>query len=129
MKILQFLWLSTLLAGTVTLAQTNPVPLVNQPTVPTAVAPGGPSFTLTVHGTGFVSGSVINWNATALATTFISSSELSATVPASDIAKPSTATITVTSPGPGGGMSNPLFFSVCPKVSSLGSRRGSTLRH
>jgi hypothetical protein len=119
MKTFRFILLSTLLAGTVTLAQTNPVPLVNQPTVPTATAPGGPSFTLTVHGTGFVSGSVINWNATALATTFISSSELSTTVPTSDIAKQSTATITVTSPGPGGGMSNPLFFSVCPKVSSL----------
>src|SRR5205085_4076949 len=41
-------------------AQTNPVPLINQPLVPDAVAPGGPRFTLTVNGTGFVTGSVVN---------------------------------------------------------------------
>jgi len=34
----------------------NPVPLINQPLVPDAVAPGGAGFTLTVNGTGFVSG-------------------------------------------------------------------------
>ena len=33
----------------------NPVPFVNQPLVPSAVAPGGPDFTLTVNGPGFVS--------------------------------------------------------------------------
>jgi len=38
------------------LGQSNPVPFVNQPLVPSAVAPGGPDFTLTVNGTGFVSG-------------------------------------------------------------------------
>src|SRR6266498_2066712 len=32
---------------------TNPVPLINQPLVPDATAPGGPGFTLTVNGTGF----------------------------------------------------------------------------
>jgi hypothetical protein len=32
-----------------------PVPLINQPLVPDATAPGGAAFTLTVNGTGFVS--------------------------------------------------------------------------
>ena len=49
-------------------AQTNPVPFVNNPLVPTSVAPGGPSFTLTVNGTDFVPGSVVNWNGSPLAT-------------------------------------------------------------
>jgi hypothetical protein len=40
----------------------NPVPFVNQPLVPDAAAPGGPDFTLTVNGTGFISGSVVSWN-------------------------------------------------------------------
>ena len=40
------------------LGQNNPVPFVNQPLVPSAVAPGGPDFTLTVNGTGFVSGAI-----------------------------------------------------------------------
>ena len=35
----------------------NPVPFINQPLVPDATAPGGPEFTLTVNGTGFVSDS------------------------------------------------------------------------
>ena len=40
----------------------NPVPLVNQPLVPGAVKPGGAGFTLTVTGTGFVSGATVHWN-------------------------------------------------------------------
>lgn len=104
--------LSLLLAGTMMLAQTNPVPFVNQPLVPSATAPGGPSFTLTANGTGFVSGSVIKWNGTALSTTFVNGSQLTATVPASNIVKASTASITVTSPTPGGGTSNVVFFTV-----------------
>jgi hypothetical protein len=39
-----------------------------------------------VNGTGFISGSAVNWNGTALSTTFVSSSQLTATIPASDIA-------------------------------------------
>ena len=38
----------------------NPVPLISQPLVPEAAAPGGTGFTLTVNGTGFVSGSVVH---------------------------------------------------------------------
>jgi hypothetical protein len=90
----------------------NPVPLVYQPTVPTAAAPGGKTFTLTVAGSGFVSGSVINWNGTAQTTTYVSSESLTASIPASAITTASTATITVTSPTPGGGTSNPVYFTV-----------------
>jgi FG-GAP-like repeat/Abnormal spindle-like microcephaly-assoc'd, ASPM-SPD-2-Hydin/FG-GAP repeat len=90
----------------------NPVPVVNQPLVPDATPPGGPEFTLTVNGTGFVSGSVVNWNTTALATQFISGSQLTATVPAADIATASTASVTVVNPAPGGGTSNVAFFTV-----------------
>ena len=35
----------------------NPVPLISQPLVPDVAKPGGPGFTLSVNGTGFVSGS------------------------------------------------------------------------
>jgi hypothetical protein len=101
-----------LFAITTVLAQSNPVPLVNQPLVPTATAPGGAGFTLTVNGTGFVSASAVNWNGTPLSTTFVNNSQLTATVPASNIAKASTASITVSSPSPGGGTSNVAFFAV-----------------
>ena len=92
--------------------QSNPVPFVNQPLVPATVAPGSPAFTLTVNGTGFVSGSVVNWNASARATTFVNSSQLTATVLATDVAVAETGTVTVTSPAPGGGVSNPVYLVV-----------------
>lgn len=92
--------------------QNNPMPLLNQPLMPTTATPGGPSFTLTVNGTGFVSGSTVQWNGVALATQFVSASQLTATVPASDIAAPGTASVTASSPSPGGGISNPEFVSV-----------------
>lgn len=84
----------------------NPVPLINQPLVPDAARPGGVGFQLTVNGTGFVSGSVVNWNGSARATTFVSNSKLTASILASDIATARTASVTVVSPGPGGGRSN-----------------------
>jgi hypothetical protein len=88
------------------------VPFVNLPLVPDAAAPGGPQFVLTVNGTGFVSGSVVNWNGSALATQFVSGSRLTATVPAADIATASTAEVTVVNPTPVGGTSSVAFFSV-----------------
>ena len=82
-------------------AQSNPVPLINQPVVPDATAPGGQGLTLTVNGTGFVQGSVVQWNGSALATAFVSASRLTASVPASDIASAGTASVTVVNPGTG----------------------------
>jgi len=116
MKSLRFLYPLVILASTLTSAQTNPVPFINQPLVPNAVAPGGSEFHLTVNGTGFVSGSVVNWNGNALATTFVSSSQLTATVPAWRIAKARTASLTVFNPSPGGGTSNVVFFEVTPAL-------------
>ena len=89
-----------------------PVPFINLPLVPDATAPGGPQFTLTVNGTGFVSSSVVNWNGNALATQFVSASKLTATVPAADVVTASTASVTVVTPPPGGGTSNVAYFSV-----------------
>ncbi|MGB8579318.1 MAG: Ig-like domain repeat protein [Candidatus Sulfotelmatobacter sp.] len=104
---------ATLLA---TLAATasaqNPVPFVDQPLVPDATAPGGPAFTLTVNGAGFVSGSVVNWNGSPRATTFISSSQLTAKILASEITVASTISVTVVNPSPGGGISNTSYFSI-----------------
>jgi hypothetical protein len=97
----------------------NPVPFVNQPLVPDAAAPGGPEFTLTVNGAGFVSGSVVHWNGSALETQFISHSQLKATVPAADITTASPASVTVVNPAPGGGPSNLAFFSVTTQTSAV----------
>jgi hypothetical protein len=98
----------------------NPVPLINQPLVPDTRRPGGAGFKLTVNGTGFVSGSVVNWNGSPRATTFVSGSQLTATVLASDVAKASTASVTVVNPSPRGGTSNSVFFSVIDPASVIG---------
>jgi len=89
----------------------NPVPVL-YPITPASVVPGGPGYTLTVTGFGFVSGATVTWNGASLATTFVSSSKLTASVPAASLATPNTATITVVSPAPGGGSSNFQFFVV-----------------
>ncbi len=70
------------LGASVALAQ---VPVINNPLVPEQKAPGSATFTLTVNGTGFASSAVVKWNGTALTTTFVTSSKVTASVPASDL--------------------------------------------
>ena len=98
----------------------NPVPLINQPLSPTAVAPGGAAFTLTINGTGFVPGSVVQWNNSARITSFVSESKLMADILASDVATRDTASVTVVNPAPGGGTSNVAFFEVTVPTSWAG---------
>jgi len=97
------------IAASVVVVPPNPVPLI-YPLVPATATPGGPAFTLSVTGAGFVSGSAVYWNGSIRLTTFVNSSKLTAAIPASDIASAGTATITVFTPGPGGGSSNSQFF-------------------
>ena len=106
-------------AASASFAQSNPVPFVDQPLVPGAVTPGAPGFSLTIHGAGFVSGSIVNWNGTPLATTFVSAGKLSAVVPAAKVSTPGTVSVTVVSPGPGGGSSNPVPFTIIAPTSNL----------
>lgn len=120
MKSIHLFWfLSVFLAAGTCVAQNNPVPLIEQPLVPAAAAPAGPGFTLTVHGAGFVSGSIVNWNGIPLVTTFESASNLTAVVPAANVALSGTASVTVFNPVPGGGSSDPASFSITHPASSL----------
>src|SRR5262249_2075457 len=96
----------------------NSVPVINGPLVPCAKQPGGAGFTLTVNGTGFVPGSQVKWNGSARATKFVSRSRLMANILTTDIMKPSTASVTVINPIPGGGASNVMFFEVTMPTSS-----------
>jgi YVTN family beta-propeller protein len=102
------------------------LPLINQPLRPSATPAGGAGFTLTVNGTGFASNAAVKWNGTALTTTFVNQGQLTATVPAGDIASLATASITVTNPGPGGGTSNSLPFTVTSPTAALTFASAST---
>ena len=76
-------------------------PINNRPQItslnPDARAVGTPAFTLTVNGSGFATGAVVQWNGQPLPTTFVNSGTLSAAVTAERVANPGTANITVVS--------------------------------
>src|SRR5262249_16445741 len=95
------------------------VPFLHQPLIPDTAVPGGSGFTLTVNGAGFVSGASVNLNGKALATTFVNSRQLTATVPASALASSGTAAITVVNPPPPGPRSNVVYFPVAAPEAAL----------
>lgn len=97
----------------------NPVPRISEPLVPASTAPGRPAFTLTVSGTGFVPSSVVHWNSVPRPTAYVSSSQLTTDIPASDTAAASTAWITVSSPSPGGGTSDLAFLPITWPTDSI----------
>lgn len=72
---------------------------------------GSPAFILTVKGAFFQPFSTVNWNGKPLTTSYVSGTELQATVPASLIASPGKATVTVVT-GAGGGTSGKKTFTV-----------------
>lgn len=97
----------------------TPTPAPNASSTLSALSPvstkvGGSAFALTVTGTGFVSASVVQWNGGNRPTTFVSNTQITAQISASDIAALGKATITVFTPAPGGGTSAPLAFNVFP---------------
>jgi hypothetical protein len=67
--------------------------------VPASAMAGASAFTLTVNGSGFVSGAAVMWGTTALTTTFVSATQLTATVPANLVAATGAANVTVTATG------------------------------
>jgi len=119
MRAVHFVCICLMFLSSVLPAQNNGVPFINQPLVPVSVAPGSSDFTLTVNGANFVSESVVEWNGTALPTTYITRAQLTAVVPASDVAKPQSASVTVVNPAPGGGISNVSVVQVATPVLSL----------
>ena len=92
-----------------TLAVTSSEPVLNSLNPSSAIA-GGPAFTLTVGGNNFASGSIVAWNGVNRTTTFVSSSQLTAAIPAADIVALGTASINVLNPGPR--TSNALIFTI-----------------
>ena len=59
---------------------------------PMGATVGGSDFTLTVLGSNFGTGSVVQWNQAPRATTVVSATQLTAAIPASDLAAVGTAT-------------------------------------
>src|SRR5205823_10869665 len=60
-------------------ASLSPVPAITSLS-PLSAPVGGPAFTLTVTGSGFVAASVVQWNGAARPTTFVSSTQVQAAI-------------------------------------------------
>ncbi|WP_188555924.1 IPT/TIG domain-containing protein [Hymenobacter glacieicola] len=93
----------------------NPTPVLTSLS-PGSIAAGSNGFSLTVTGSGFSSGSTVRFNGVERATTFISPTQLTAVIPASEVEVAGTYPVTVVSPGPGGGTSGSSSFIVTPVV-------------
>jgi uncharacterized repeat protein (TIGR01451 family) len=95
----------------------NPVPAITTLSPAVAVL-NGPDFSLTVNGSNFVPGAVVRWNGADLNTFYVSATQLTADVPAANLAlpNPGSAGITVFNPGPGGGPSNTLTLPITPHL-------------
>jgi hypothetical protein len=85
---------------------------------PTGVVYGGPAFTLTVlasSSNGFQTNTVVEWNGQKLASTFVDTVTMTATVPANLVAKVGTAYVNTYTPQSGSnmnGLSNSLAFLI-----------------
>ena len=89
----------------------NPAPTLTSIS-PAAATAGSAATTMVVSGSNFVSGAVVNWNGTALPTTFSSATSLSASITSTLLATAGTATITVSNPSPSLGTSGSLTFTI-----------------
>jgi len=78
---------------------------------PLSAIAGSTSLEISVYGSGFSRASIVEWNYTSRATTFVSASELKAYVSTSDIATVAVSSIQVVNPAPGGGLSNIKHFA------------------
>lgn len=92
----------------------NPVPAITALSPSSVIAgyTGLTGITLTVMGSNFVSLSTVEWNGSPRQTELISSIEVQAQISFSDVQSADTATVSVSTPSPGGGTSNALTFTI-----------------
>src|SRR5262249_1907576 len=104
-----------------TLTVNNPAPTLTGIS-PNSVSAGSAAFTLTASGSNFVNGSLVQVNGSNRTTTFVSSTQISATIPASDIASSGTLSIAVVTPTPGGSPPSALTLTInnpAPALTSI----------
>jgi hypothetical protein len=91
--------------------QNNPVPSITSLS-PTQQAAGSQSQTLTINGANFMSSSTVTYNNVAHTATYVSASQLTIPLTASDMQTQGNYPVVVTNPTPGGGASNSVKFDV-----------------
>jgi hypothetical protein len=106
----------------------NPIPHLTSLS-PAKATSGGTGFTLTLLGSDFVPNSVVRWNGNDKLTTFVSESELRASISSTDIAAGGEFLVTVVTPAPGGGSSEAIICLVenpLPQLLSLSPAKASS---
>jgi uncharacterized protein (TIGR03437 family) len=91
----------------------NPVPVLAALS-PSTIPAGGPDLTLTVTGSRFLPTTVVRWNGADRSTSFISSTQLRALIPASDLASTGAGQVSLFNPLPAGGSSGVISFPITP---------------
>lgn len=100
----------------------NPSPVLDASSVaPAAVVLNAGDQTLSVTGTDFISGAQVQFNGTPLSTQYVSSTQLTATLPAVDLTNAGTFSVTVANPSPSLGPSAGVTFTVNNPVPALAS--------
>jgi hypothetical protein len=118
-------------AGTAVLSVTNPAPgggnsgeaefTINPasnavPSItflsPVSVNAGNSGFLLTVNGANFISSSMVQWNGSAIATSYLSPTQLEAQIPGADVASAGSVDVTVFNPAPAGGISGSSVLTI-----------------
>jgi trimeric autotransporter adhesin len=67
---------------------------------------------LLLYGSNFENSATVQWNGTALSSSWVSATKMTATISVSDIASAGSANVTVTNPSPGGGTSAAATFTI-----------------
>jgi hypothetical protein len=106
--------------GSLTIAAPAPnlVPVITSLNPP--LAPANTAITLTVNGANFVPSSVVQWNGVARSTTFVSGTQLTASITYVDTQSVGTADVSVFTPAPGGGSAS-MKFAIDTATNTVGA--------
>jgi len=87
--------------------------------LPVSIEAGQPAFLLNLKGGNFTPASMVLWNGSQRVTLFTNTGVLTAQILASDIQNAGVALITVSTPQPGGGVTQPQQFTINPARSPV----------
>ena len=85
---------------------------------PTSATAQSSAVGLTLQGSNFENGAVVQWNGTAIPTSWVSSNLMTAAIPASDITSAGSAKVTVANLSANGGISNAQTFTITSSLAS-----------